>query len=302
MSEETMESSEYPFLSVIVPVYNDNVGLKKLLPTLMQQSYPKDKYDVIVVDNKSNQDVTEVTKDFEVKLLTESVIQSSYAARNKGIQHARGEVLVFVDSDCQATDDWLYEGIKKMYQAGSDMVGGNVVFLFSEKKANAEYYDAISYFQFEEKIKRGTCGGGNMFVKRSVFDSIGMFPQNVKSGGDVFFTKKATVFGFKLVYAPKAIVYHPARRFWSLARKMFRVGEGKAKITKMSETLLSREEIKTIQGGGIRKLLSPLELGRKIDRSPYKIGTSKYLPILFVAYTILSLGLAGFLYGKVTKN
>ena len=297
-----MESPEYPFLSIIIPVYNDNAGLKKLLPTLMKQSYPKEKYEVIVVDNGSNQNVTEVTQHFEVKLLTENDIQSSYAARNKGIQHARGEVFVFIDSDCRAADDWLYEGIKKMHEAVSDLVGGNVVFSFSEKKTSAEYYDAIIFLRMDEKIKRGICGGANMFVKKSVFDSIGMFLSNVKSGGDVLFTKKATVSGFKLVYAPKAIVYHSTRRFWPLARKMFRVGKGKAEITKMSETLLEREEIKIIQGGGIRKQISPLELRRKIDRSPYQIGWANYLPILFVAYTTLSLGLVGFLYGKATKN
>jgi len=302
MSKEAMESSEYPFLSVIIPVYNDNAGLKKLLPTLMQQSYPQDKYEVIVVDNGSNQDVSEVTQHFGVKLLTENDIQSSYPARNKGIQHARGEVFVFIDSDCRAVDDWLYEGIKKMQQAGSDLVGGNVVFSFSDKKAPAEYYDAIYHFQFEDMIKRGTCGGGNTFVKRSVFDSIGMFPQNVKSGGDVFFTKKATVSGFKLVYAPKAIVYHPTRGFWPLARKMFRLARGKAKTTKMSAPLLGEEKIKTIQSGGLWQRLNPLELRRKIARSTYKVGMAKYLLILSVTYAILAVGLAGFLYGKAIKN
>ena len=141
-----------------------------------------------------------------------------------------------------------------------------------------------------------------MFVKRSVFESVGMFPSNVKSGGDVLFTKKATVFGCKLVYAPKANVYHPTRRFWPLIMKMFRVGIGKAQITKISKTLLDKEEIKTIQSGGIWKRLNPLELRKKIDRSPYKVGTRKYLYIFLVSYTVLAIGLAGFLYGKVTRN
>jgi glycosyltransferase involved in cell wall biosynthesis len=297
-----MEFSEYTFLSVIIPVYNDNAGLKKLLPTLMQQSYPQNKYEVIVVDNGSYEDVTEVTADFAVKLLTENDIQSSYAARNKGIQHARGEVFVFIDSDCRATDNWLYEGIKKMYQTRSDLVGGNVVFTFSEKKTSAEYYDAIIFLQMNEKIKQGFCGGANMFVKRSVFDSIGMFPQNVQSGGDVFFAKNATVSGFKLTYAPKAIVYHPTRRFWPLIRKMFRVGKGKAQITKISKTLLDKEEIIKIQSGGIWKRLNPLELRRKIDRSPYKVGMREHLYIFLVSYSVLAIGLAGFLYGKVMRN
>ena len=302
MSKEAIEFSEYPFLSVIIPVYNDNTGLKKLLPSLMQQSYPQDKYEVIVVDNGSNQDVAEIIKDFTVKLLTENGIQSSYAARNKGIQHARGEVFVFIDSDCRAADDWLYEGIKKMHEAGGDLVGGNVVFSFSDKKASAEYYDAIYHFQFEDMIKRGTCGGGNTFVKKSVFDSIGMFPQNIKSGGDVFFTKKATVSGFKLVYAPEAIVYHPTRKFWPLAGKMFRMAQGKARTTKMSAPLLGEKKIKTIQSGGLWQRLNPLELRRKIARSSYKVGMAKYFLILSVTYAILWVGLAGFLYGKVIKN
>jgi glycosyltransferase involved in cell wall biosynthesis len=297
-----MELSKYLFLSVIIPVYNDNAGLRKLLPTLMQQSYPKEKYEIIVVDNGSDQDVADVTQHFNVRLLNETAIQSSYAARNKGIQNALGEVLVFVDSDCRAAIDWLLEGIKQMHQAGSDLVGGNVIFSFSKKKASAEYYDAIYHFQFEDMIKRGTCGGGNTFIKRSVFDSIGMFPQNVKSGGDVFFTKKATVAGFKLVYAPNAIVYHPTRKFWPLARKMFRMGMGKAKITKMSEPLLGQERIKTIQSGGLWNRLNPFELRRKIARSDYQIGMGNFLPILFVAYAILSVGFAGFLYAKAFRK
>jgi hypothetical protein len=80
------------------------------------------------------------------------------------------------------------------------------------------------------------------------------------------------------------------------------MGMGKAKITKMSEPLLGKERIKTIQSGGIWTRLNPIELRKKIARSTDQIGRAKYIFILFVTYTILSVGLAGFLYGKASRK
>ncbi|MHC5088694.1 MAG: glycosyltransferase family 2 protein, partial [Planctomycetota bacterium] len=78
-------AEQFPFLSIIIPVYNDNKGLSRLLPSLKQQTYPGDKYEIIVVDNGSSENVQAVTDTFEdIILFYENNIQSSYAARNKG--------------------------------------------------------------------------------------------------------------------------------------------------------------------------------------------------------------------------
>ncbi|MHC4552020.1 MAG: glycosyltransferase family 2 protein, partial [Planctomycetota bacterium] len=250
------QSKTHPFLSVIVPVYNDNKGLAILLESLTQQTYPRDRFEVIIVDNGSSEDVKAVTDQYpDVILLYENEIQSSYAARNKGINHAKGTIFVFIDSDCRATDNWMTEAIAKLIESDTDMLGGEVAFDISQNPSAAEYYDAIHNFQFEEKIKRGTCGGGNTFVQKYVFDKIGLFPPHIQSGGDVYFSKKATDSGFTLIYAPDAKVYHPARTLWPLMKKTFRVGIGKAAIKKMAQDNLGQKKIKTVQSGGITNLI-----------------------------------------------
>ena len=291
-----------PFVSVIIPVYNDSERLFELLGSLDCQSYGRENYEIIVVDNGSDEDPKQIADKFDVTLLYEKDIQSSYAARNKGIGLARGDIYAFIDSDCKACDNWISEGIKALQQTNASIVGGKVVFTFSPKKRAAEYYDASTNFQFEEKIKRGTCGGGNLFVKKDVFDSIGLFPQNIKSGGDVLFTMKATQSGFELVYAPDACVYHPTRSFSQLIIKTFRVAVGKANIKKMSGDSLQKKSVKLVQSGSIWSLISPWHLKRKMISSGYRVGFLKFISILLVAYNILFVGLLGVLYGKYGKS
>jgi glycosyltransferase involved in cell wall biosynthesis len=292
-------SAEYPFLSVLIPVYNDNRGLEILLESLRNQSYPKDRFEVIVVDNGSAENVQKVTDQHEnIILLYEKDIQSSYAARNKGIRQAQGEILVFVDSDCRASQNWLAEGVKKLMESGSDMVGGQVVFDIATRSSAAEYYDATHNIQIKEKINRGTCATCNAFIGKNVFDAIGLFPQHIKSGGDVYFSKKATENGFTLVYAPKAIVYHPARTFWPLIKKTFRVGAGKAAIRSMSLNTMGKGGIKTVQSGKLFDLFNPVALKRKINQFAYHIHFWKFIQIFFVSYVVLFAGFLGVLYGK----
>ncbi len=293
----------YPFLSVIVPVYNDTKGLSLLLASLQKQTYPQDRFEVIVVDNGSTEDVQGVTERYDdVTLLFETVIQSSYAARNKGIAHATGDIYVFIDSDCRATETWLAEGVAQLIESGSDMLGGQVAFDFSQHPSASEYYDAIHNFQFAEKIKRGTCGGGNTFVRKKIFETIGLFPQDVQSGGDVYFSRKATSNGFSLVYAHEAIVYHPARRFIPLIKKTFRVGVGKAAIKTMSQAAIGDKKIKTVQSGGIANLVSPAALRQRIEQKGYPVSGLMFWRIWGVGFCILASGLYGLIYGKIKHS
>jgi len=214
-------------VSVIIPVYNGEKCIKSLLDSLISLDYPKDNYEIIVVDNHSTDRTKEIVNHYSVRLLEENVIQSSYAARNKGIENAKNEILAFIDSDCIATKEWLKEGVKPIIEDKADLVGGKVEFYFSKRKTAAELYDSITNMQIKDNInKRGVAKTANLFAKAEIFSKIGLFPDNVKSGGDVQWTYKATRNGFSLIYAPKAVVKHPARSLGGLLIKQYRVGKG----------------------------------------------------------------------------
>ena len=218
--------SSSPFISVVVPVYNGDRIVGNCVESLLNQSYPKDNYEIIVVDNGSTDNTRAIIKKYPVKMLIEDSIKSSSAARNNGIKHAKGEVIAFVDADCVAYPTWLEGGVRALLEQSADLAGGNVEFFYNEK-SSAELYDSITNMQNKYEIKENNVAKtANLFVGSDVFKEIGLFSETMISGGDVAWTYKATSNGYTLVYAENAVVKHPARNLLSLVKKHYRVGKG----------------------------------------------------------------------------
>src|SRR3989304_6820795 len=152
--EVNKSTGSFPFVSVIVPAHNAQDNIAKLISSLLDQSYPKNLYEIIVVDNNSSDKTKEIATKSPIKVLEERKIQSSYAARNTGIKSARGEVFAFIDSDCTATINWIEEGIKALNSNSADLAGGRVQFTFSKRKSAAEVYDSVTHMQIESNIRK----------------------------------------------------------------------------------------------------------------------------------------------------
>lgn len=219
-----------PFVSVIVPVYNDAAQIRSCLDALREQTYPAARYEIIVVDNGSTDHTPRVVAAYDVQLRSEPTVQSSYAARNVGIAAARGTVLAFTDSDCRPVADWIRRGVQALTAQGADLVGGVVRFVHTGSPTGAEVCDSITNMQIERGIReRGVAKTANLFVRAAVVEATGGFPP-VRSGGDVRWTRQATDAGYTLAYGASAVVDHPARRLPELVRKQYRVGRGQPAI------------------------------------------------------------------------
>ena len=136
-------------ISVIIPVFNDPVRITKALDALISQTYPRDYYEVIITDNGSTDSTPKVIREYVteypnmVQMLEEKNIRSSYAARNKGIDAARGEILAFTDSDCIPQSDWIDAGVKALDDQSVSCGGGGINFFFKEDHPNVyEFFDA----------------------------------------------------------------------------------------------------------------------------------------------------------------
>ena len=99
--------SDWPFVSVVVPVFNGVRTIEELLTSLLALDYPVDRYEIIIVDNGSTDDTRQIVERYPVTLLEEREIRGAAAARNKGIMHARGDIIAFTDADCVADRNWL---------------------------------------------------------------------------------------------------------------------------------------------------------------------------------------------------
>lgn len=212
-------------VSVIIPVLNDAFMLRKVLEALTRQSYPKERIEVIVIDNGSTDNSKEVAETYGVLLLQETEKKSPYAARNLGFKQASGSVIALTDANKVPDRYWIEEGVKAITEKNADLAGGEIKFDLGLNPSSAELFDAMTYndnrtFVLEQK----SSAAGNLFLKRGVLKKAGRFPDRFRSGMDIWWTQKAVQKGCKLVFSDTAIVYCKPRTLFSLLKKSYRVG------------------------------------------------------------------------------
>jgi glycosyltransferase involved in cell wall biosynthesis len=202
-------------VTVIVPVYNNARGLKTCLEALRAQTFPQSSREIVVANNGSTDDVAAVVGGFEGVRMVDEPRPGSYAARNRGIACAQGEVLAFTDADCRPEPDWIEKGVARLADAGGDVIVGGKVDVFPRDRDRAtavELYEMVTALRQRDYVERGGFAAtANLFAPRSVFEQIGRFDADVKSGGDVEWGQRATSLGYRIVYAEDVRVGHPAR-------------------------------------------------------------------------------------------
>lgn len=215
--------------SVIIPTYNDWPRLMKCLYALENQTLNKDCFEVIVVNNNESEIIpVDVALPFQNQVVHESM-PGSYAARNKGVALARGDVLVFTDSDCIPDKDWLVNVEKYFEEPTCDLVGGRIQ-VFQPQNGNkyGYLYDHLTAFQQHKNVPAGRGVTANLFVKKSVFEAVGGFDSSIKSGGDWDFTLRCMEMGFRMIYGEDVLVLHPARNLKAIFKKHYRLSCGGA--------------------------------------------------------------------------
>jgi glycosyltransferase involved in cell wall biosynthesis len=278
----------FPFVSVIIPSYKDSVRLRKCLLSLQKQTYPDGKYEVIVVDNGSDDGTDVIGDEFEkVRILKESR-RGSYRARNRGVCDAKGSVLAFTDADCIASAKWLEEGVGCLLSnPGLGIVGGKVVYFFrSPNNPNAyERYDSVKFMQQELCIEKGKFSvTANLFTFKSIFDKVGLFNASMKSGGDVEWGNRVYESGYGLAYRPAAIVFHPARYgFKQVWNKTVRVAQGFSQLeyAGLKPGVMIVRVVSRDLAPPLRKII---EIYRSRDYSTFRIKTELILLTLFFKY------------------
>jgi glycosyltransferase involved in cell wall biosynthesis len=219
-------------VSVVIPVYNDPSGLQDTLESLVAQNFPKDQYEIIVVDNGSTDKTLDVAKMHAdkypqlVKYVIEDNIQSSYAARNKGIIVAKGELISFIDADMTVREEWLIK-IQSIFKDEDPDYLGCKVRVYAKNKSIASLYNVLHGFDVKSSMSNlhyaPTCC---LTVKKKVFDKEGYFDSRLKSGGDTEYGERVWNTGsYKFYYAENIFMYHPSRdKLSKLVRKTIRIG------------------------------------------------------------------------------
>lgn len=220
-------------VSIIIPCYADVRGLKRTLEAIELQTWPANDREVLVVNNGKIGDLEIIKPDFpHCRWLHESE-PGSYAARNRGLTVASGNIIAFTDADCVPDPTWLAEGIAKLNQSEATIIGGRVVYINpADRPLNIyerieEQFFLLDKQQYLIEMLR-VVATANLFTYRAVFDRVGAFNPSLKSFGDGDWTRRASSQGEKLAYASKAIIRHPRRtNMLEIRKKWLRVAGGR---------------------------------------------------------------------------
>lgn len=219
-------------LSVIIPTYNRSEYLNKSIPTLINQSLSKSKYEIIIIDNNSSDD----TKIVVEQLLKNTKYNWRYVfephpglhnGRNRGFLEAMGKIVVFGDDDIEADRDWLkniFDEFETNNKAG--VVGGKIIPIWSKSPPKwIELFEKkgccapLSYLDYGKKRKvldnRYLYGCNIAFRKDLAIQAGGSRPdmptyklRKYIGSGETGLTKAIKKLKYQVVYLPKAFVYH----------------------------------------------------------------------------------------------
>ena len=231
--EDPPEDATRPFVSVVVPVYNDPAGLETTLDSLVDQTYPDDRHEVIAVDNGSTDRTGEVASRYADANATVRTIREpaggSYTARNAGIRAAEGSILSFIDADMWVDPDWLESVVDCLSETGAAYLACDVELADTGGRAGlAERYNRRTAFPIRKYVEEWkfapTCC---LTVRRAVVEDVGDFDSRMVSGGDREFGNRVADAGYDLAFAEDVTVTHPPRtELTSILKKSVRVGRG----------------------------------------------------------------------------
>ena len=228
-------------ISVIIPTYRDWKRLKLCVDALSMQNYPSSEFEVIIVNNDPFDFPPMLGLGPNFKIIAESRI-GSYAARNAGLAVAKGEIIGFTDSDCIPDSNWINNAISHFKsQKNLDRVTGRVNIFRSQNSSWVAWkLESITAFNQKYNAKNGVAVTANLFVRRKVFDQIGVFDESLFSGGDFAWNRSATEQGVSLLYSENVVVNHPARASMkNVVKKSLRVVGGGYVQSRQKRTTVS---------------------------------------------------------------
>ena len=213
-----LQPVELPDISIVIPVKDRADELRRCLASLACLNYPREKLQVIVVDDGSSDDSPLVAHQFGALLVPSGGSgRGPAAARNVGAALAGGEILAFIDSDCSASKEWLMQLIPAFGNPALAAVGGQVDGMCSESAVD-RYESIMSSLSLGARERTGSGGSDtfylpscNLLVRRSAFRAAGGFKDSMHVGEDVDLTWRLRDKGWTISYLPAGNVLHEHR-------------------------------------------------------------------------------------------
>ena len=204
------------FVSVVIPTYNRRPILEKCLLALEQQQTsgtPVERYEVVVVDDGSTDGtptwLRQNTDRFAHVRLIEQVHGGPAEGRNRGVKHARGDVIVFIDSDLVVTPVFLAKHAEALQQSWS-RTGDRLCFTYGAVINTANFEEPTNERHKLRDLSWAYFATGNVAIDRSVLQRSGLFDTGFRLYGweDLELGERLRRMKVRLIKCPEAVGYH----------------------------------------------------------------------------------------------
>jgi cellulose synthase/poly-beta-1,6-N-acetylglucosamine synthase-like glycosyltransferase len=192
------------FISVIVPFRNEEKNIANTYKNLIEQNYPKEKYEIIFVNDSSDDTSLQILKNFpKVENVIIISVPNDYSANAHkkrairfGIENSQGEIIVSTDADCIHKKDWL-KNLLNYFDEKTGFVSGPVEFVSDEK-----LFSKMQRLEFAGLVITGAgligsgsptiCNAANIAYRKKVFDEVGgfVYQMSLSSGDDELLMQK----------------------------------------------------------------------------------------------------------------
>ncbi len=224
--------------SLIICTYNRSDILKATLPSLLDIVIPQNEFlEIIIVDNNSKDATKKIAYDFidtvgklDTPSLTADYIfegkQGLSHARNTGYKSAKGKYIAYIDDECILPNSWLQEAYEIINSEAPAFLGGPYLGKYFPGSSSSWYKESFgdSYIlQYELEngpMKNRYISGGNMFIRRDVFEKVGLFDVNLGMSGEKVNYGEEVEFQKRFLNAyPNEIVWYDSKVFvWHCIR------------------------------------------------------------------------------------
>lgn len=217
MSEpDVLDDSRWhePFISVIVPTFARPQQLAECLEALAQQEYPPDRFEVIVVDDGSEDPPADVISALSRKINVRLIVAphgGPAAARNMGAAQASGTSIAFTDDDCRPARSWLSALATYLVRHPEHAVGGRVVNALTNNQYSETSQLLVSYlYEYYDGQPQHFFCSDNIALSAERFRALGGFDAAAMriTGEDRDLCERWLYAGNTLAYLPEAVVHH----------------------------------------------------------------------------------------------
>jgi len=250
----------FPFVSIIIPCRNEERFIKNCLDSLLNQNYPKDKMEILVVDGMSNDKTREIIKEIKNKnskpdiYLIDNHQKFTPFAFNIGFKKSKGDIIVRCDAHSEYDKNYIKKIVSWLVK---DKKIGNVGGVWINKPSSDNLKARAIAFTLEHFF----CVGPNKYRtgvkdvrevdtvpfgawRRELFNKIGLWNENFLRAEDLEFNVRIKKAGYKIILDPEIkIYYYPRENFLKLFKTMFQYGYWKNYVNKELKVISSFRQI-----------------------------------------------------------